>query len=170
MQESRNSYILPISKEDLQLVTSDSHTHIGMDAYAIDFVVPEGSEVKSAASGKIIYIKTDSHEGGDDVKYENFKFYNHIVVKHENGEYTEYGHLRFQGTNKKVGDVIQAGNIIGYSGNTGYSERPHLHFSVFVLENTDQDFEKLPASKEYFINDIDLGFRTIKPKLAEGMM
>ncbi len=170
MQESKNTYALPVSKKDLEAVVSDSHTHVSVDAYAIDFVVPEGSEVRAAAAGKIIFIKTDSDQGGDDPIYENFKFYNHIVIKHENGEYTEYGHLKFHGTDKKVGEIVNAGDVIGYSGNTGYSEKPHLHFSVFILEKMSHDFEKLPLGKTYFINDPDFGFTTIKPQFDEITM
>jgi len=163
MLKSRNTYTLPVRKADLEATASDPHTHIGMDAHAIDFVVPEGSVVRAAAPGKIIFIKIDSDQGGDDSVYENFKFYNHIVVKHDNGEYTEYGHLKFHGANRKVGDTVNAGDVIGYSGNTGHSEKPHLHFSVFVLEKMKPDFEKLPPSKKYFINDADFGFTTIQP-------
>jgi murein DD-endopeptidase MepM/ murein hydrolase activator NlpD len=169
MSESKNIYILPVSKKDIEVIVSDSHTHVGVDEHAIDFVVPEGSAVMAAANGKIIFIKTDSNQGGDDPMYEDFKFYNHVVIKHANGEYTEYGHLKFQGTDKSVGDTINAGDIIGYSGNTGYSEKPHLHFSVFVLEKMPPDFEKLPADKKYFINDIDFGFTTIKSRFKEGV-
>lgn len=168
MLKSKNTYALPVIKENLEAMLSDPNTHVGADTYAIDFVVPEGSVVKAATNGKIIFIKTDSNQGGDDPIYEDFKFYNHIIVKHENGEYTEYGHLKFQGTSKNIGDIVNAGDIIGYSGNTGYSEKPHLHFSVFVLEKMDNDFDKLPSNKEYFINDSDFGYSTINPQFNKN--
>jgi len=167
MELSKNTYSSPVRKNDLEAIASDPLTHVGTDKFAIDFVVPEGSVVKAATSGKIIYVKVDSNSGGDKVKYENFKFYNHIVIKHENGEYTEYGHLKFNGSNKKVGDQVKEGDIIACSGNTGFSEKPHLHFSVFILKNMDLNFEKLPLGKDYFINDTDFGFETIKPKSRE---
>ncbi len=170
MELSKNTYSLPIKEKDLKAITSDPLTHVGTDRFAIDFVVSEGSVVKAAMSGKIIYVKVDSNSGGDEIKYENFEFYNHIVVKHENGEYTEYGHLKFNGSNKKVGDQVKEGDIIAYSGNTGFSEKPHLHFSVFVLKNVDLDFEKLPLEKDYFINDTDFGFETVKPNFKQGQI
>lgn len=166
MPESKNIYKLPVSDYYAETATSDSDTHIGVDAHAIDFVVPEGSPVFAAADGEIIFVKVDSKEGGDNPIYEDFKFYNHIVIKHANGEYTEYGHLKFQGTDKKVGDTVKAGVIVALSGNTGYSEKPHLHFSVFVLGKMDDDFKNLPLNKEYFINDSDFGFVTIWPKFG----
>lgn len=118
----------------------------------------------AAADGEIIYIKDDSSEGGDDLKYEDFKYYNHIVLKHVSGEYTEYGHLYPGSVTKKVGDQVKAGETIALSGNTGYSAAPHLHFSVFDLSKMPPDFSSLPPSKDYFINDPDFGFQTIKPK------
>ncbi len=169
MSKSKNTYTLPVLKKDLESIVSDPDTHTGVDKYAIDFVVSEGSAVVAAATGKIIFIKVDSNQGGDDLKYEDFKFYNHIVVKHSNGEYTEYGHLKFQGTDKNIGQLINAGDVIGYSGNTGYSEKPHLHFSVFILKKMKSDFDKLPPNKEYFINDVDFGFTTVKPRFNKGI-
>lgn len=167
--KSKNTYILPVLKKDLKSIVSDPRTHTGVDVCAIDFVVPEGSIVMAAAAGKIIFIKIDSNQGGDDLIYEDFKFYNHIVVKHANGEYTEYGHLKFQGTDKKVEQLVNTGDVIGYSGNTGYSEKPHLHFSVFILKKMKSNFDKLPPNKEYFINDVDFGFTTIKPQFKNGI-
>jgi len=164
MPKSKNTYILPVLKKDLKSVVSDPNTHVGTDACALDFIVPKESVVMATAAGKVIFVKVDSNQGGDDLIYEDFKFYNHIVVKHINGEYTEYGHLKFQGTDKKIGQLVNAGDVIGYSGNTGYSEKPHLHFSVFVLKKMKSDFDKLPLNKEYFINDADFGFTTIKPR------
>jgi murein DD-endopeptidase MepM/ murein hydrolase activator NlpD len=165
MELSKNIYSSPVRKQDLEIIKSDPITHIGVDKFAIDFVIPEGSVVRAAAPGKIIYIKIDSSFGGDEIKYENFKFYNHIVIKHENGEYTEYGHLKFNGSDKKIGDQVKEGNFLAYSGNTGFSEKPHLHFSVFIFENMNLDFEKLPQGKYYFINDKNFGFKTIRPRL-----
>ncbi len=166
---SINIYTLPVLHADLKSIESDPVTHAGMDAFAIDFVVPEGSLIKSAADGKIIYIKEDSCVGGDDEKYEDFKFYNHIVIKHANGEYTEYGHIKCNGCLKKVGEEVRKGDTIGYSGNTGFSAGPHLHFSVFVLENMPLAFETLPADKTYFINNPDFGFKSIEPRFESAI-
>ncbi|MDO8515835.1 MAG: M23 family metallopeptidase [bacterium] len=167
MESSKNIYVSPVLKTDLVEAVSDPETHVGWDKFAIDFMVSEGSIVKAAAPGKIIYIKMDSNSGGDEAFYEDFKFYNHIVIKHENGEYTEYGHLKFNGCIRKLGEQVNAGDTIGYAGNTGYSAGPHVHFSVFILKNMPADFEKLPEGKIYFLNDEDFGYGTIQPRFSD---
>ena len=168
MKKSINTYSLPIKKRPV-IAVLDLETHIKMDKFAIDFIVPENTPIVATASGKIIYTKVDSNEGGDDVKWENFKFYNHIVIKHVNGEYTEYGHLKYLGTSKKVGDLVKEGEIIGFSGNTGYSSEPHLHFSVFLLTKVEPNFETLPTGKVYFLDDPEFGFQTIEPRFKEKL-
>jgi len=167
---SKNIYQIPLNKTEIISTSSDPETHTGMDENAIDFAVREDSKVFAAAAGEIIFVKDDSAEGGDDEKYEDFTFYNHIVIKHDNGEYTEYGHLKNKSALKKVGDKVVGGEAIALSGNTGYSSEPHLHFSFFVLDKMDEDFSKLPKNKEYFINDEDFGFQTIKANFLSRTM
>lgn len=168
MKESINKYSLPINRKPI-IAKSDLETHVGVDKFAIDFIIPENTPVIAAAPGKIIYVKVDSNQGGDNIKFEDFKFYNYIIVKHACGEYTEYGHLKHLGTLKRLSDSVEEGEIIGFSGNTGYSAEPHLHFSVFLLAKVKQDFEELPPVDPYFISNPKLGFQTIKPQLKEKL-
>lgn len=49
-------------------------------------------------------------------------------VQHEDGKISYYGHLST--LTAKAGDKISAGDLVGYSGNTGNSSGPHLHFEV----------------------------------------
>lgn len=162
-----NKYSLPASRENITRIVSDPISHVGWSKYAIDFSLLEGCSVNAAADGKVIYIKTDSNQGGDDSKYENFKFYNHIVIKHKNGEYTEYGHLKQDGSDKKIGDIVKKGDKIALSGNTGWSSEPHIHFAVFKLTNMLDDFDALPKEKIYFIDDEDFGYQTIEAHFDE---
>lgn len=53
---------------------------------------------------------------------------NLVVLRHENGLETFYGHLSKR--NVDVGDWVEAGQVIGLGGNTGRSTGPHLHFEV----------------------------------------
>lgn len=93
-------------------LTQGSHSgHV-----ALDFGVPVGTPVKATLDGKVVYA------GWNDQGYGNL-----VIV--ENGPYRVYfAHL--SKIPVKVGEKIRAGMIIGYSGNTGNSTGPHLHYEV----------------------------------------
>ncbi len=89
----------------------------------IDLGVPTGTSIYSAEKGTVIAV-------GNSDKYCNKGAYGKfVVVKHENNLTTLYSHLSLQKV--KVGDTIERGELIGYSGSTGYATGSHLHFSVF---------------------------------------
>jgi len=134
---SKNIYNLPVKKEKIEritikqpMLTEEQKSHIKNFSNAIDFVVPENTEIYAALDGEVSTIKDNDEFGGPDKKF--WKCGNYIVIKYANGEFTEYHHLKFKGVLVKVGDNVKTGQLIGYSGNTGYSFRPHLHFEVFV--------------------------------------
>ncbi|TVQ14763.1 MAG: M23 family metallopeptidase [Balneolaceae bacterium] len=98
--------------------------------YSIDFRMPEGTPVHAAREGTVIFVKDDSNRGGPDPQYRADG--NYISILHDDGTFAEYVHLRFRGSRVKTGDRVRAGDHIAYSGNTGFSTTPHLHFSVKV--------------------------------------
>jgi len=100
-----------------------SHRHIA----AIDFDMPEGTPVYAARDGIIYKFKDDSNEGGPFSGYE--KKANFIIVQHNNGSFGCYWHLKKNGVVVKSG-LVAKGQLIGYSGSTGFVLMPHLHFSV----------------------------------------
>jgi murein DD-endopeptidase MepM/ murein hydrolase activator NlpD len=59
----------------------------------------------------------------------NSAYGNYIVINHEGGFQTLYGHLK--AFNVKVGDYVDQGQLIGQMGSTGYSTGSHTHFSIF---------------------------------------
>ncbi|MDB5197061.1 MAG: peptidase [Flaviaesturariibacter sp.] len=100
-----------------------SHKHKA----ALDFGMPEGTPVHAARGGIIYSFKDDSDEGGPFSKYE--KAANYIIIRHADGSYGCYWHLKKNGVVVKKGSVAK-GQLIGYSGSTGFVLRPHLHFTV----------------------------------------
>lgn len=82
-----------------------------------------GAEIVAAEKGTVINV-------GDQDKFCRKAAYGKfIVIKHENGLTTLYGHLSRQIVS--VGDKVERGQIIGYMGKTGWATGPHLHFTVF---------------------------------------
>ncbi len=89
----------------------------------IDLAASVGTPVKAALSGTIVGI-------GNNGRYAYGKW---ISIDHGNNITTLYGHLSLQVV--KIGQIVKTGDVIGYSGSTGYSTGPHLHFSVFSSES-----------------------------------
>jgi len=89
---------------------TDSNGHSG-----IDYALPLGTPVLAAADGIV------EKAGVDNTGYGNV-----IIIRHFRTDGTVYAHLRNWAV--QVGQKVKAGEIIGYSGNTGNSTGPHLHF------------------------------------------
>ena len=105
-----------------------SHRHIA----ALDFDMPEGTPVCAAREGVIYSYKDDSDESGIFPSYA--KKANYIVIKHSDGSFGCYWHLKKDGAVVKQGPVAR-GQLIGYSGSTGFTLSAHLHFSVKRILN-----------------------------------
>src|SRR5690606_5634236 len=83
----------------------------------IDISLPEGTAVKAAENGVVIYA-------GDGLK----EFGNTVLVRHENGLVTVYGHA--SELKVKRGDTVRRGQDIALSGLSGNAQQPKLHFEV----------------------------------------
>ncbi|MCR5213496.1 MAG: peptidoglycan DD-metalloendopeptidase family protein [Eubacterium sp.] len=84
----------------------------------VDISCPSGSSVVAAADGIVIYTGYMGTAG------------NAVLISHGNGITTMYYHL--SAFNTSVGANVYAGQTIAYSGNTGASSGPHLHFGVRI--------------------------------------
>jgi murein DD-endopeptidase MepM/ murein hydrolase activator NlpD len=104
-------------------------SHTGLEAYAVDFDMPEGTPVHAARGGVVARVE-ESHSVGcwEDGcgRHANF-----IVILHSDGTTGEYYHLQEDGALVDVGDRVVRGQKIGLSGNTGHTTMPHLHFAVY---------------------------------------
>jgi murein DD-endopeptidase MepM/ murein hydrolase activator NlpD len=153
MAKSRNEYSYPVKmKKGIKISYKKSPAHRGRLKHSVDFIVPEGTPIYAALGGKVIFVRQGSNVGGPHRRYW-FKG-NRVVIRHKNGEYTAYEHLRYRGAKVRKGQAVGRGQVIGYSGNTGYSWLPHLHFEVF--DN--------PAKDETEGITLQVVFRTPKAK------
>ncbi|MCZ8157747.1 MAG: M23 family metallopeptidase [Leptospira sp.] len=104
-------------------------SHSGANRYCIDFGMPEGSPVTAARAGIVIDIEDQYSDGGFDPKYLHYA--NFVKVLHKDGTIAQYAHLSYMGVVVKKGQTVVPGQLLGYSGNTGFSDGPHLHFEVY---------------------------------------
>lgn len=125
-----NKYSRPIKKRHILWWTYDSPSHEGRFKHSIDLYCREGTPVYATADGIVVWVNDNAKIGGPYRKY--FNLGNRIVIRHKNDEYTAYEHLRYKGSKVRVGDRVKRKQQIAYSGNTGYSFGPHLHFEVFT--------------------------------------
>lgn len=111
---SAAGFIWPVSGP----ITSPFGPRWGTIHPGIDIGVPEGTPIHAAAAGTVIYC-------GWEEGYGNF-----VVIDHHNGLATAYGHQSRIAVS--CGENVAQGQVIGYSGCTGYCTGPHLHFEVRV--------------------------------------
>lgn len=90
----------------------------------VDFGVPVGTAIMAPLAGTV------RATGNTDVVPGCYSWGKWTLVDHPNGLSTLYAHQSAQ--NVVAGQSVATGEVIGYSGNTGYSTGPHLHFTVYA--------------------------------------
>jgi murein DD-endopeptidase MepM/ murein hydrolase activator NlpD len=122
-------YRLPFSKGSKFLLIQAYNSKMShQNELSLDFKMKAGSKVCAARGGIVTSIKKDSDVGG--LKDEYLNQGNHIIILHADGSVAMYWHLQKNGVLVNPGDTVKQGQQIGYSGNTGYTAFPHLHFQV----------------------------------------
>lgn len=108
--------------------------HNGIDlvgaGYTLDNVVAHSDGI---VAGVVNNINYNTSKSGRRI------YGNYVKIKHSNGMYTFYAHLRYGSVAVKVGDKVTKGTVLGYMGNTGYSFGAHLHFEVRNANNAKID-------------------------------
>ncbi|WP_329185734.1 transglycosylase family protein [Actinacidiphila glaucinigra] len=92
-----------------------------------DFTVATGTSVKAVAEGTVV----EAGWGG--------AYGYQVVIRHDDGMYTQYGHL--SSLTVRAGQSVAAGRQIGRSGSTGNTTGPHLHFEVRTGEGYGSDVD-----------------------------
>lgn len=124
-----SEYILPFEVGTARLVwRTTSHFNPGnkgVGLYAIDFEMPVGTPLVAARGGRVVAVQDAFKDGNDRDLEENF-----VMIQHPDGTVARYIHMRLGGSLVAVGQEVRQGQRIGFSGNTGQTGGPHLHFDV----------------------------------------
>lgn len=97
----------------------ESGTHNG-----IDFRATPGTPIKAAGDGLVVAT------GDTDKTCRGASYGKWVLIQHKNGLSTLYAHLELIKVSKD--ERLGVGDLVGYSGSTGYATGPHLHFALFV--------------------------------------
>lgn len=132
-------------------------THRGFGRYALDFSMPEGTPVHAVRKGVVAGLRADSDRRGLEQIYESEG--NFVMVLHEDGSIAVYAHLQKGGVEVDVGQRVRQGDRVGYSGNTGYSRAPHLHFMVgrFNMSGTFTSFPVKLMTDQGVLSELETG-------------
>jgi murein DD-endopeptidase MepM/ murein hydrolase activator NlpD len=102
----------------------NGHGHSG-----VDLAASPGTPIKAARGGTILGT------GNTDVTCPGASYGKWVFIKHDDGLSTLYAHLSTFAVSK--GQTVTRGQVIGYSGTTGYATGPHLHFAVFASSGSE---------------------------------
>lgn len=131
VRSPRVAFPLPFrgSAECIQAFQGD-FSHQGSQGYALDFDLPEGTPILASRDGLVVRLEEGFNRAGTTKDF--LKKGNYVWLAHKDGTLSRYYHLRRNGVPVELGDKVKAGQVVGYSGNTGFSAGPHLHFDVSV--------------------------------------
>jgi murein DD-endopeptidase MepM/ murein hydrolase activator NlpD len=136
--------------------------HSGFWKYGNDFAMPIGTLVTAARGGQVLYEAGGAHDG--DASLTNL-----VTIQHADGSVAVYSHLTFNGPLVVAGQMVNAGDPVGHSGNTGNTGGfPHLHFSLHPCGK----LPGLPGGDNSSCPSIPVTFRNTNPNpdgLLQGM-
>lgn len=117
-----DTFINPLKNVKYRLTSrcgwrADPFTGVRQYHPGIDMAISQGTPIYAALSGKIVVSGWSNLYG------------NYVIIDHQNGYQTLYGHMQKRLCN--AGQEVTSGTKIGLVGSTGYSTGPHLHFTVY---------------------------------------
>ncbi len=130
-QLSDYHYSLPFKKGETVAVHqgyNGSFSH--QNENSLDFTMPVGSEIYAARGGVVVKVVENNTQGCPERSCASFN--NLILIYHNDGTFSQYVHLKENGAAVQEGDIVKENDLIGYSGQTGWANGPHLHFMVFI--------------------------------------
>ena len=124
--------------------------HEGLDLFNIDTTLSD-VPIHTIAEGVVVYARTgcpSSTQFSDNtiLRECGAGWGNHLVIDHGSNIYSRYGHMRFDGVYRRVGEKVYKDEIIGLMGNSGRSEGRHLHLEIVSYSG---NFDSCKPSKSF---------------------
>lgn len=129
--DDRAVYRMPFGGVGARPLTQGANgrfTHKGRSAWSYDFGMPVGTPILAARPGIVVEVHDGYTRSG--ISEDFLDKANAVTVLHADGTFATYAHLD-PGAGVREGMHVAAGDLLGFSGNTGFSTGPHLHFSVW---------------------------------------
>jgi len=128
-------YDLPFQKgKSFKVYQGYNGTFSHQNENSLDFIMPEGTEITAARDGKVIEAVQTSNRGCPTIDCANLA--NYVSILHSDGTIAQYYHLKQNGVKVNIGDFVKKGDVIALSGNTGWTNGPHLHFVCYLPDFT----------------------------------
>jgi murein DD-endopeptidase MepM/ murein hydrolase activator NlpD len=137
-------YWLPYRAEESHRMVQGYFSLLGTHRkrIAVDFKMKVGTPVCAARAGVVVRVRDTGSKGGLNPQYRPHG--NFVTILHADNSRAVYWHLQKKGAAVKLGDTVRQGQVIAYSGNTGYSLFPHLHFLVWSFD-AQGDWYQIPV-------------------------
>lgn len=103
-----------------------SHKQNRQSHFAVDIPMPDGTPIVAVKPGTVTEVERDFSRSGWSEEYADEA--NFVRVVHDDGTMAVYAHLAPDKVEVVPGQNVRSGQVLGYSGGTGFSTGPHLHF------------------------------------------
>jgi murein DD-endopeptidase MepM/ murein hydrolase activator NlpD len=137
-------YGYPLRSQELQIEQGWGGVYSHSDdqnRHAVDFAADIGTPVLAARAGTVMEVESDFERAGLDTG-QYARSANFVRIVHDDGTMALYAHLKQSGVLVRAGQHVRNGEVIGLSGNTGFTTGPHLHFAVQA--NRGMKLESIP--------------------------
>lgn len=119
---------------DFAIIDGDGDTHAGDGDRVTDYYA-FGEPIWAPADGTVVKTKDGLRDyprpGTGWIEWRTWDIAgNHVVIKHNDDEYSTLAHLREGSVRVAPGDEVERGEVVGECGNSGHSTEPHLHFQL----------------------------------------
>lgn len=127
------AYELPYDDgKEIKLIQGYNGTFSHQDQNALDFNLPLDSNVLAIRDGVVIKVVEQNTKSCPTQSCKEFA--NYVKIYHDDGTIAEYVHMPKDGVLVNKGDKVVQGDVIAKSGNTGWSDGPHLHLEIYTQD------------------------------------